>query len=384
MKVFDRPVLIAGIIFLVLLAACTPGTTPVPVSIPPADPPKTTLPTSNINPSTAQDTAWAKIVAAARQEGKLTIYSFNFVGDIGLAISKAFKDEYNITVDIITGRGAEFAERLKTEKRLGRIVCDLTEGNATNLTNMKIEGLTVSVADDIPVLREKDVWIADILSMDPKDKHIIVWNFTVYSPYINTNVVKPGDEPKVWRDLLDPKWKGKMVLTDYVTSAGPYQVFVPLLREKVIDEEFLKALYKQDLRFSSALPDEAGLLARGERSISIRGSSGTYGRFIAEGAPIRAIPLSDGLVLSVITITAIKEAPHPNAAKVFINWFMSPQGQTVYGKIASAASARKDVPSFLHKNAQVIPQRSVMLTNEYVDEATKLFRERYLEKLWAK
>lgn len=384
MKRFNRSVLIVSVILLTVLTACTPRTTPTTAPIPLADPPRTTVPTSNLPPPTSQDPAWAKIVEAAKKEGNLTIYSFNFVGDIGLAVSKAFKDEYNITVDIITGRGAEFAERLKTEKRLGRVVGDLTEGNATNLTNMKIEGLTVSVAGDLPALREKDVWIADILSMDPKDKHIIVWNFTVYSPYINTNVVKPGEEPKVWRDLLDPKWKGKMVLTDYVTSAGPYQVFVPLLREKVIDEEFLKALYKQDLRFSSALPDEAGLLARGERSLSIRGSSGTYGRFIAEGAPIRAIGLSDGLVLSVITMTAIKEAPHPNAAKVFINWFMSPQGQTVYGKVANAASARKDVPSFLHKNAQVIPQRSVMLTNEYVDEATKLFREHYLEKLWAK
>ena len=367
---------------LTVIMGCSPNDAPTQT-------PTTNTPVPLVTPKTTpnlttEETAWNKVVEAAKKEGKLTIYSFNLVGDVGIAVGRAFQDAYGISTDIITGRGAEFTERVKTEKRMGRLVADLTEGNATNLKGMKLEGLTISVASELPVLKEKDVWLADVLGMDPQDKHLIIFNFTVYSPYVNTSIIKPGEEPTVWKDLLDPKWKGKMVLTDYTTSAGPYQLFVPLLREKVIDEEFLKALYKQDLRFASALPDEAGLLSRGERPLSIRGSNNTYSRFITEGAPIKAVELKDGLVLSVITMAAFNGGPHPNAAKVFMNWFLSPGGQGAYSKAASTSTARKDVPTSLPKAAQISPQRPILLTNEYTDEATNLFRDRWLGKLWGR
>ncbi|MEK7875956.1 MAG: hypothetical protein AAB325_07200, partial [Pseudomonadota bacterium] len=66
---------------------------------------------------------------AAKKEGKVNAYSFTWVGDIGLAVAKAFKEKYGITLGIMTGRGAEFAERIKTERRLGQQVADMTEGS---------------------------------------------------------------------------------------------------------------------------------------------------------------------------------------------------------------------------------------------------------------
>mgnify|MGYP001564957151 FL=1 len=267
---------------------------------------------------------------------------------------------------------------------MGSILADVCDNNATNAKTMKKEGLTKSVAGELPVLREKGVWVADVLGIDPQDKHLISFNFTIYSPWVNTRLVKSGEEPKVWKDLLDPKWKGKMIATDTTTSPGLYQSFVPLIREKVVDTEFLKALYNQDLRFSSTIQDEAGLLARGDRAISIRGNDSVYSRYINEGAPIKIIDLSDGVVLSVISVVAFEGSPHPNAAKVFLNWLMSPEGQTAYGKPASAASARKDVPNFLPEAARLTPKNPILLTSEDTDESTKLFRERWLDKLWGR
>ncbi|MDO8636952.1 MAG: hypothetical protein Q7R34_12115, partial [Dehalococcoidia bacterium] len=102
MKAFHYVSLVVIITLLTVISACTPGA-PDPSTTPTAATSKTTVPTSNLPPltsqSASQDAAWAKIVEAAKKEGNLTIYSFNFVGDIGLAVSKAFKDEYNITVD---------------------------------------------------------------------------------------------------------------------------------------------------------------------------------------------------------------------------------------------------------------------------------------------
>ena len=383
MKHFNYAVLLVGMAVLMVISACTPGSTPTPTPAAPT-PASTSIPTSNVSPPTSQDPAWDKIVEAAKKEGKLTIYSFNFVGDTGISIAKAFKEKYGITVEIITGRGAEFTERLKTEKRMGSILADVCDNNATNAKTMKKEGLTKSVAGELPVLREKGVWVADVLGIDPQDKHLISFNFTIYSPWVNTRLVKSGEEPKVWKDLLDPKWKGKMIATDTTTSPGLYQSFVPLIREKVVDTEFLKALYNQDLRFSSTIQDEAGLLARGDRAISIRGNDSVYSRYINEGAPIKIIDLSDGVVLSVISVVAFEGSPHPNAAKVFLNWLMSPEGQTAYGKPASAASARKDVPNFLPEAARLTPKNPILLTSEDTDESTKLFRERWLDKLWGR
>ncbi|MBI4287420.1 MAG: extracellular solute-binding protein [Chloroflexi bacterium] len=379
-----KTIAIVGVVLFLVLAACSPKTAPAPAPNPQPGPaqsvPAARAPAAA--PVSAEDAAWAKTLEAAKKEGKLTIYSYNFVGDIGLAMSRAFKDKYGITVDIVTGRGAEFLERLKTEKRVGNIVGDMTDGSALHLKNMKLDGLTVSVAGELPTLREKGVWVADIFGIDPNDKHVASFNFSIYTPWVNTNLVKPGEEPKTWKDYLDPKWKSKMVLTDFLVSGGAYQYFVPALREKVIDEEFLKALAKQDIRFSAALPDEGGLLARGERAISVRGVDIVFARFAAEGAPIKAIALTDGTVLSAVTTAALKGAPHPAAAKVFINWWLSQEGQSVYGKAASVTSVRKDVADFLPKAAQVTVTRPIILNNEYNEEATKLFREKWLAKLW--
>ncbi len=367
-----------------ILTSCAPGDgpTPAPAATPASVQPASPLPAAKaISP---EETAWAAIVEAAKKEGKVTLYSYNFTGEIGQALSQAFKEKYGITADIITGRGTEFVERVKTEKRMGRLVADMTDGAAAHGKIMKKEGLTAGIAGELPGLREKDTWVADIFSMDPQDKHLIAFNLSIYTPYVNTQLVKPGEEPRTWKDLLDPKWKGKMVMTDTITSAGPYQVVVPLLREKVIDEAFLKNLYKQDLRFSVSDPEGGSILARGERSLSIRGIDRTYGRIIVEGAPIRAIELTDGTVLILGIVAAFNGGPHPNATKVFINWFLSNEGQTVYGKAATVASIRKDVPNFLPKAAQIPLTHPILLTDDDTEKATKLYQERWLDKLWGR
>ena len=379
-----------GFIALMIMAACSPNTTPAsPPS--PALPAPVSAPTSNLSPvrqaqgepPTSQNAAWEKVVEAARKEGQVTVYSYNLTGDIGLAMSRAFKDRYGIHVDIITGKGAEFIQRLRTEKRIGGIVGDVMDNNPANVKLLKAEGLTAGVADELAALHDKNIWVADIVGLDPVDKHLIGFNFTTYGAWINTNLVKPGEEPKEWKDYLDPKWKGKMLATNPTTSAGLLNLFIPLLREKVVDEEYIKALYKQDLRFSSNYPDDAALLSRGERAITFSATDSVYSQFIAQGAPIKNID-RDGTVMSLTVVSAINGGPHPNAAKVFINWFISPEGQTVWCKAASVGSVRKDVTDFRPEAGRIKPKRPVLTTNEDADEAAKLFQQQWLNKLWGR
>lgn len=374
-----------SISFLLLATSCTPGATPVPTVVSATPQPITTVaPASNLPSPTSQDVAWQQIVEAAKKEGKLTIYSGNFTGDIGIALSRGFKERYSIQVDIISGRGTEFIQRLQTEKRMGSILADVEDTSGTNAKIMKQLGLTKSIAQELPVLREKDVWAADIYGLDPQDKHAIAFNFSTYSPFVNNNLVKVGEEPKVWKDLLDPRWKSKMMAINPTSSAGLINTFIPLMREKVIDEQYLKSLYAQDMQFTVSAPDEAARLSRGERPLSVADINISFAKFVAEGAPIRAIEMNDGMVMSPLPIVAFDGGPHPNAGKVFINWLLSPEGQTVWNKANGAPGVRKDVSNFLPKGAQTNPKRPIMQTNEDADEAGKLFQQQWLNKLWGR
>lgn len=369
-----------GIFVLLIVAACTPKSAPATAPTQAAPSPLST-PTSNLPPLTSQDLAWQKIIEAAKKEGKVNAYSFNWIGDTGIAISKAFKEKYGISLEVVTGRGAEFLERIKTEKRMGQIVADVTEGSSLHIHNMKLEGLLTSMVNEVPVFREKDVWYVDVTAIDPKEKANLVWRILEYAPYINTKLVKPEETPRVWKDLLDPKWKGKMSLTEPNISAGPYENIVVLMDNKVWDEDYIKALYRQNLRFPLALPDETLALARGDTQLIVRGTDASTGRFALEGAPIQAIDMKDGMVVSTASVAAIAGGPNPNATRLFLNWIFGPEGISVAGKLQGNKMVRKDVPDFRPKAVQANVTRPLVESIEQLDKATKMFREKWFDKV---
>lgn len=360
-----------------LAAACAPAPAPSASPAPPAAPVSAAAPGPG-----AEDAAWAKVVMEAKKEGVVNVYSYSWVGNIGIEISQAFEKRYGIKFNLITGTLAEFLERIKTEKRMGRVVADFTEGSSLHISNMKLEGLLTSVADELPAMREKAIWDVHPLALDSDHKKNIVFRATTYTPYVNTRLVPAGKEPTSLKDLLNPEWKGKMTLTEPNLSAGAYQYFVPLLNKGIIDEEYIKALYRQDLRYPTALPEELRLLSAGESHIQIRGVDSVSPRFIQEGAPIKAIDIKEGTVISPSSIAAIEGGPHPNGTKVLVNWLIAPEGQTVAHKAAGSRGVRNDVPvDFRPPAARTKATNQILLTMEYNDQATKYFREKWYDKV---
>lgn len=321
-----------------------------------------------------------KVVEGAKKEGKVNAYSFSWVGDIGLALSRAFKERYGISLNIITGRGAEFTERIKTEKRMGQQVADMTQGSVLLINNMKVDGLLASVAKELPILQEKNVWWVDPTDLEPRDKAVLVWSVVDFTPYINTKLVKSGEAPRSWKELLEPKWKGKMSLTE-PNIAGVYQYIVVLMDNKVWDEDYIRALYRQDLHFYNALPDEFLALARGDNHLAIRGSDSDAGRVALEGAPIQAIDMREGVMLSSGAVAAIAGGPNPNATRLFLNWILSPEGQTIAGKAQGRKMVRRDVPDFRPKAVQAPITNPLVERAEHLEKATQLLREKWFDKL---
>ena len=371
------------IVALAFVVTCAPKATstsgPAPVA-----PPNQSLASPTVatpKPVSSEDEAWFKIMEAAKKEGKVTAYSFTWSGDIGLAVKKAFENRYGIGLDIITGRGSEYTERLKTERRLGQRMGDMTEGSSGQIASMKIDGLLVSVVSDLPVLRQKDVWWVSPTYLDPVDKANLVWRQALDTPWVNTNLVKPGEDPTSWKDLLLPKWKGKMSLREPRLNASLFADFVALLDKKAWDENYIKSLHKQELTYSVSTLDEIRSLAKGEFHLAILGSGASGPQILAMGAPVRAITMQEGELALVHSIAAIAGAPHPNATKVFLNWLLTPEGQSVAGEAQSNLMLRRDVPDFQPQGARTKMVNPIVITQEQLDEGTNRFRDKWYDKL---
>lgn len=369
--------LLAPLLVLVILAGCTPTPSSTP-AIPTAQP---ATPTSNLPPPTSQNTAWDKVVASAKKEGKATIYAFNFMGDVGIAIANTFEKKYGIKVEIITGRGAEFVERLKTEKRMGQMTADFMDSSAAFLFNAKVAGLTVPLSD-LPVLQEKGVWDIEPKAMDP-EAHVLAEYSFIYSPWINTRLLTPEQAPHSLKDLLKPEWKSKIIGHDPNLSSAPYNYFVPLVNAGVLDWEYVRAMGRQEIRLTPGPVQAVQMLSRGELPLILMSADSTGAPFVNEGAPIKAVSWSEGSLAVAGGLSVIKDAPHPNAAKVFANWILSEEGQRVFGEAAKYPMIRKGV-DFRPPNARAPATRLIVTTPKDIDDIARLIRERFIIEMWKK
>lgn len=109
--------------------------------------------------------------------------------------------------------------------------------------------------------------------MDPafldRDAHVLAAYPMYMQPFLNTKLVKPEDEPKSWFDLLQPKWKGKILFNDPVVSSSAYLIFQPLIKGGALTEDYLGKLGAQDMLFVTGAPQGLERLSRGEAPLYI-------------------------------------------------------------------------------------------------------------------
>lgn len=341
-----------AIVFILVSACATPSPGPAPATTSVVTP---VAPAPQAQPATttasSQDTEWQKIVAQGKKEGMVVVQNTIFSGDIGVALSNAFKEKYGIRLEFVVSRGGESYERLKTEKRSGQRAASLVQASGLYMLAMKNDGLLTPV-NDLPALREKDVWSVHPLYTDPAG-YILLFYKTLMGPYINTKIVKPGQEPQSIFDLLKPEWKGKLVVSDPRTGSGTYWYYTTLVNRKAIDWNYVKSLGQQDLTYERNASAAMDQLMRGQASINLIGFGSTSGVLVDAGAPIKAISLKEGDVFDLAGISMVDGAPNPNATRVFMNWLLSKEGMTIWANIAKQETLRKDVPNLLPKD--VIP-----------------------------
>ena len=177
-------------------------------------------------------------------------------------------------------------------------------------------------------------------SFDPKGQWFTMYMLTTALVY-NRNLVKPSDAPKTYQDLLDPKWKGKMMF-------DPEAAFIMAAMEQSWGKEkardYLSKLARQDLIFRRGTTLTSQLIAAGEQPIAIAINAETTADMRDKGAPL-GFSVLPPRIIKPNGFFAAKKAPHPHAALLFTDWALSEEGQKVLAIDLGKGVAMKGIPS---------------------------------------
>ncbi|MBF8304066.1 MAG: Ferric transporter ATP-binding subunit [Dehalococcoidia bacterium] len=352
---------------ILLVIACSAQPAPVPTTSAPIAPAKAATPTSNLPPPTSQDAAWAKVVEAAKKEGLITIYGASqFAGDGGRRTIEAFSKEYGIRVDMLVAAGRQAAERIKVESKMKQPIADLVGPGLSSATELSLAGLLDSVWQDL------------VLNM----------SFSLSGVLINTKQVNGQNVPKSYFDLLDPKWKGKMIISDPRAGAGGgFAWFAEMRFYKVLDDDYFRRFARQEpIIWGGSNQEQDNMVGRGEAWINPYTTSGTAGQMIIEGAPLKIIGMTEGSSVITDPISMVKGTVHPNASKLFLNWLLSKEGQNIYAKAFGIDSVRKDVDNYYDPRVkpQPEPQKYWPRTFEVAEASNRYHKEGIAESIFGK
>ncbi|MBM2832399.1 MAG: extracellular solute-binding protein, partial [Dehalococcoidia bacterium] len=217
---------------------------------------------------------------------------------------------------------------------------DLLTSGWTNTANIVEAGFGQPVSAVLPALGEKDIWKLDPGKYDSTHSALVYGMGLTPSLIINTDLVRPG-EIQSWQDLLDPRWKDKMVMSDPRAGSGPAAGGIWVWSK--LGEDFWKKLAAQRpvMTVSAELPTQQ--VALGEKPVAIFPNFLRVVTAITAGAPLQLVHLKEGTAYYISGVGPVKNAPHPNAALVFINWMFTKEGQAAIGKASGLFTIRKDV-----------------------------------------
>ena len=285
---------------------------------------------------------WERTIKAAEQEGQVVLYSLSETGD-AIANTGFQKKFSKIKISVVTARGGEHVSRIMAERRAGKFLADLGNlGNTSPYALYQNKSLDpIASAFILPEVKDESKWWEGRQQfIDPERKFILVYvGAPLFLVGFNTKLVDPGAFKSYW-DLLDPKWKGKIVVFD--PKAGGFAATRDrfFYHNPELGPAFLRRLFSEMApTLYARYPQGEDWLAAGKFSLCLcRHQSISEAK--AQGLPVDLIEPSAfkegvGVETRAKTLILMNQAPHPNAAKVFLNWFLSREGQSDFQKTAA-------------------------------------------------
>jgi iron(III) transport system substrate-binding protein len=281
---------------------------------------------------------WEKTLAAAKKEGQVSVYIYRY----GRLVDAFEKDYPDIKVVAVTGRGNQLSTRLMAERRAEKYIADIFSSGANSIFNtVHHAGKALDPIKPALILPEvtdqSKWWGGEHRYADPEGKYIFAYlaNPSSSQLYFNSKLVNLK-EFKSYSDLLHPKWKGKIVSLDPSdTGLGATMQF--LYYHPDLGPEFIKKFFGgMEITFSKNFPQMTDWMANGKFAICMGCKDADKAK--NQGLPVDSFDTShwkEGGSFSTGggALGLVNRAPHPNAAKVFINWLLSRKGQIALQKL---------------------------------------------------
>lgn len=291
---------------------------------------------------------WNKLVQAAQKERKVTVYS-GATGEVIRPIAQAFQNNLGIPVDFISMRGAELAVKITSEHKAGLYLADVYIGSGTVALNpLKSSGLLEPLEPALLLPQVKDLklwWGGELPWVDTARTNLAFTIYAIPTITINNTMVK-AEEIKSYRDLLHPRWKGKITLND-PSVPGIGGKWFSIVGGYIMNMDFMRELAKQEPVILRDQRLQVDWLAKGRYPVGIAALTETVTEYLKAGASLSYVEPVEGTWLGngLGGVSLMVRSPHPNAAKVFINWILTREAQNLFSKAYGAPSGRLDVPT---------------------------------------
>ena len=312
---------------------------------------------------------WAKIIEAAKKDGKIV------AGGPPTAIlrqkyKETFEKRFAVELELVSAPGPQNAGRATAEFKAGVRYFDVLHGGSGTLEPLVYDNVLAPFSDYmiLPEVKDPRQWWGGHMWEDNVKTNRFIYSFSAdfsTPPFYNTDLVKPG-ELSSYDDLLLPKWKSKIGFFEpRIPSAG--QGLWGFLM-KIKGKEFLQKLAEQNLFISRDGKQIVDALAKGTLAVGLGVSQRFVDPYIKTGLPIKPLmSIKEGMGGSngFGTVAVMKNAPHPNAAKVYINWLLGKEGQDLYGRALTQGTRRLDVDTKWLAKFDSAAAKDVMTPEEF-------------------
>lgn len=328
---------------------------------------------------------WKALIAAARKEGKVVLNSVPGA-EMRQKLPAAFKEKFGVELEFVSLDTREAAQRAIRETAAGVLSTDLISGGQSTFVNVLYPKNMLDPIKPLlihPDAQNPSVWLkGKPWFIDDRDRYLLrVIDLVVPIGAVNASLVDPGVF-KSGKDLLDPRWKDKIAMYD-PTRPGPGSNTLSYLMKLFGEQYAIDLIRGQNVKFTRNRRQLADWVVQGKYPVAIALSITEVARLRAEGFHVKFILPDDllppeGPASGVFVL--LKNAPHPKAAQLFLNWIITREGMQLYTDLEGAPGTRID----LDASKLLVPESVPQPGKKYFDTAAWSYMTKESRKLFGR